>query len=217
MSTVNTYADLQAAIGRWMARTDLATNISDFISAFEQVANRRLRVRQQEALATLTPGPITADRSGVALPVDYLAWRRVTWAGSSLGTSSQNVELEYVEPTYLGFRFPVMNNSVGVPQCFAIEDGHLLIPTLDTTPLELSYFQKIPSLNDPSTSGVNWLLSNHWDLYLSGSLYEYWSYTEDPEKAAFWKARRDENFDEVITLSNKTRGVGGMRVMGPTP
>ena len=76
--TIQTYSDLQTAVANWLARSDLAANIPDFIAIFEAVANRRLRVRQQESAATLTPS------SGVAsLPADYLAWRRVTWTGST--------------------------------------------------------------------------------------------------------------------------------------
>lgn len=219
MSTINTYADLQAAMGRWLARPDLATNFPDMISMFEQVANRRLRVRQQEALAVLVPGPITPDRSGAPLPVDYLAWRRVTWAGAAnpASGSSANVELEYVVPTYMGFRFPVMNNSVGVPQVFTIEGGNLLVPTLSSTNIELEYFQQIPQLNNPATAGVNWLLSTYPDLYLYGSLHEAQGFVIDLEKAAYWKAKRDEIFEEIITLSNKSRAIGGMRIMGSTP
>jgi hypothetical protein len=37
------------------------------------------------------------------------------------------------------------------------------------------------------------------------------------DAAALWKARRDELFAEVETLSNKTRGAGAIRVMGATP
>lgn len=215
--SIATYADLQAAIGRYLARSDLSLNIPDFIDMFERAANRRLRVRQQESLATLTPGPITPDRSGVPLPNDYLAWRRVTWAGSSLGTNSANVELEYVVPTYMGFRFPVMNNTVGVPQVFTIEDGNLLIPTLSTTPIELQYFAKIPALGAPGGPGTNWLLSENADAYLYGSLAEAAAFVLDLEKMAMWKTRRDEVFEEMIALSNKSRAIGGMRVIGNTP
>ncbi len=71
--TIQTYADLQSAVAGWIARADLGPNIPDFIALFESVANRRLRLRQQEAAATLAPS------AGVApLPADYLAWRRVT-------------------------------------------------------------------------------------------------------------------------------------------
>ena len=66
--SIATYSDLQTAIASWIARQDLAANIPDFIALFESVANRRLRLRQQESAATLTPS------SGVAaLPADYLA------------------------------------------------------------------------------------------------------------------------------------------------
>ena len=37
------------------------------------------------------------------------------------------------------------------------------------------------------------------------------------KRAPLWKARRDEIFDEIEKLSNKTRGVGAIRVMGVTP
>jgi hypothetical protein len=32
-----------------------------------------------------------------------------------------------------------------------------------------------------------------------------------------WQARRDEIFDEIERLANKTRGGGAVRVMGGTP
>jgi hypothetical protein len=37
------------------------------------------------------------------------------------------------------------------------------------------------------------------------------------ERAPVWKARRDEIFDEIEKLNNKTRGPSAMRVMGVTP
>jgi hypothetical protein len=182
---------------------------------FERAANRRLRVRQQETTAQLTPAPIGASCSGAPLPVDYLAFRRVTWNG--MASQGSTWELEYVVPTYMHFRFPVINNSVGVPQIFTIENGNLLVPTLNSSPIELAYFQKIPALGTPQGSGTNWLLSEHADVYLWGSLCEAAAFVLDLEKAAFWKTRRDELFDEIIALSNKSRAIGGMRVMGPTP
>ena len=74
---ITTYSELQSAIARWLARDDISGNIPDFITLFETAANRRLRVQQQEAVTTLTP-----SSGSVALPSDYLSWRRVTWTGS---------------------------------------------------------------------------------------------------------------------------------------
>jgi hypothetical protein len=203
--SIATYADLQAAVARWLARPDLTGTIPDYILMFEQAANRRLRVREQEAATLLTPA------AGVAtLPIDYLSWRRVTWAGST------PQDLEYLAPNYFRAQFPVLG-AVGPVSVFTIQGSSLLIATSDTTQVMLHYFQEIPALSDPSGSGTNWLLSAHPDCYLFGSLCEAHGALVDLEKAAFWKARRDETFQEIETLSNKTRGVGGMRVYGPTP
>ena len=85
---------------------------------------------------------------------------------------------------------------------------------VDNTALEFNYYQKIPALS----AGANWLFGTHPDLYLFGSLVEACLFA--PEKAASapaWKTRRDEIFDEIETLSNKTRGAGAIHVMGVTP
>jgi hypothetical protein len=199
--TISTYAELQTAINSWLARTDLATNVPDFIANFEAVANRRLRVRQQETSATLTPVSGSAT-----LPADYLSFRRVTWAGSPL------IQLEYVTPEYMNWRFTVSDSSL--PTVFTIEGSTLTVRPTNDSNLTLEYFQKIPSL---ASSSTNWLLTAYPDLYLYGSLYQAYEFIRDYESSAFRKAQRDEIFDEILILSNKTRGVGGMRVLGPTP
>jgi hypothetical protein len=87
---LQTYTDLTTALGNWLQRSDLAGLLPSFVQLFEACANRRLRVRQQEASVQLTPS------SGVvALPSDYLAWRRLTWTGNP------RQELAYVEPSWL--------------------------------------------------------------------------------------------------------------------
>src|SRR5262245_53979280 len=130
--TMATYSDLQTAVGNWIARSDLAANIPDFIMLFESAANRRLRLRQQESTATLAPS------SGVAaLPSDYLAWRRVTWTGQVAR------ELEYVHPSYLHALYPTL--PAGIPRLFAIEGGSLTVAPRNDTSLTFDYFQRIPS------------------------------------------------------------------------
>jgi hypothetical protein len=70
---ITTYSELQAAVGNWLDHSLFAARIPEFIALFEAAANRRLRVREQEAATALMPSAGTA-----ALPADYLAWRRVT-------------------------------------------------------------------------------------------------------------------------------------------
>jgi hypothetical protein len=76
--SITTYAELQTAVANWLDHSLFAARIPEFIALFEACANRRLRVRQQETTANLTP-----DTNGNAtLPSDYLSHRRVTWTGS---------------------------------------------------------------------------------------------------------------------------------------
>jgi len=200
--SITTYAELQAAVGNWLDHGLFAARIPEFIALFEAAANRRLRVREQEATATLTP-----VSGAAALPADYLAWRRLTWTGTP------RVELQYVHPSYLQAAYP--SSPSDVPRIFTIEGMTLKIRPLDGTPLELDYFQKIPALSDGNPN--NWLLAAHPDVYLFGSLVEAEMFGVNDERAPLWKARRDEIFDEIEKLTNKTRGAGAMRVMGVTP
>jgi hypothetical protein len=197
--SITTYAELQTVIASWLARSDLTASIPDFITLFEAAANRRLRVRQMEASTDLAPS------SGAAtLPADYLAWRRVTWTGST------RVELAYVAPSYLQAAYP--SSPADTPRIFTIEGATLKVRPVSDTALEFLYYQKIPALSDGNPA--SWLLAAHPDLYLFGSLAEAQMFAVDPEKAALWKGRRDELFEEINLLSNKTRGAGAIRVMG---
>src|SRR6516164_4861414 len=139
--SITTYAELQSAIGNWLDHSLFSARIPEFIALFEACANRRLRVRQQEAMTNLTP-----DANGsAALPADYLALRRVTWTGSP------RVELAYVHPSYLQAAYP--SAPADVPRIFTIEGATLKVRPLDQTALEVNYFQKIPAL---ATSSARW-------------------------------------------------------------
>jgi hypothetical protein len=201
--SMQTYTDLTTAIGNWLQRSDLAALMPSFVQLFEAAANRRLRVRQQEATVELTPA-----NGVVALPADYLSWRRLTWTGNP------RQELGFVEPSWLQAAYP--DQPTDIPRVFTIEGGNILTMPLDpsNTALELVYFQQIPSLQANTT---NWLMTQHPDLYLFGALTEAQAYTVNTDAAALWKARRDELFDEIERLSNKSRGPGAVRVMSPTP
>jgi hypothetical protein len=199
---ITTYSELQAAVGNWLDHSLFAARIPEFIALFEAAANRRLRVREQEAATTLMP-----SSGAAALPADYLAWRRVTWTGSP------RVELQYVHPSYLQAAYP--STPSARPRVFSIEGSVLKIRPVDATALEFDYFQKIPALS--AGAATNWLLAAHPDLYLFGALVEAEMFGVNDERAPLWKARRDEIFDEIEKLSNKTRGAGAMRVMAATP
>lgn len=196
-----TYNDLLTQVANWIARSDLTTNIPDFVTLFEVVANRRLRTRLNETSTSLT-----TSAGAVALPSDYLTWRRMTWNGSTTRT------LEYVHPAYLRAAYPTLPTDV--PRVFTIEGSKIqTAPVDDTSPLTFDYFQKITALS----AGNNWLMTNYPDAYLFGTLAEAYGFMKDPDNLSMWASRRDAVFDEITGLDQKTRGPSQVQVIGWTP
>jgi hypothetical protein len=196
----DTLADLKTQVNTWLARDDLNGNIEDFIRLFECTAARRLRIRMNETTATLTP-----SSGSVALPSDFLMWRRVTWMGSP------RRDLTYMPPAALEGAYP--GAETGIPVSFTIEGTNLRVRMVDDSPLEMGYFAKSDSLID----GLNSLFTNWPDAYLFGVLAEAYLFNKDPDNAAIWIQRRDGVFDELVALQFRENGAMQMRVVGPTP
>ena len=198
---ITTYAELQTAVANWLDRSDLTSRIPEFIALFEARINRRLRVRQQ-----VTSDDITPASGSVTLPADYLEWIRVTWLGDP------RRELEYVEPTYLQAAYP--DQPSDTPRFFTVEGSAIKIMPLDTTDVQLLYYQKIAALSDAATT--NWLLTAHPDAYLFGTLAEAKGFSESPD-GALWDSRAKEAIAEIERLSQQSRGQMQIRAYGSTP
>ena len=69
-----TYTELKSTVADYLARTDLTTQIPDFITLAEVRLKRDLRIRQMLKVATAT---MTVSDSTVALPSDFLAIREI--------------------------------------------------------------------------------------------------------------------------------------------
>ena len=67
--SISTYAELQTAVASYLARTDLTSEITDFIRLAEIRLRRDFRIRQMLASSTITCVPSTAT---VAIPSDFL-------------------------------------------------------------------------------------------------------------------------------------------------
>lgn len=200
--SITTYSELQTAMTSWLGNSVNSASYADMITVFESAANRRLRARQQETTTTVTTS------SGVGtLPTDYLHWRRATLLAST------RVELEYVAPDYFNAAYPTQPSDVS--RVFTIEGSSLKVMPIDDSGVELVYYAKIPSLSASVTS--NWLLTAHPDVYLFGALSEAEMFGVNDQRAALWAQRRDNVFDEIQSLSNKSRGQGGQRVLAITP
>lgn len=197
-----TNAELKAAIADQLARSDLTSQIIDFIALFECEAARELfRMRPTETSTNLT-----TTSGAVALPSDYMGWRRVTWKGSA------RRELDYVHPSVLQAAYPTSPS--GNPSIFTIEGSTLKVrPVDDTTQIEFDYFAKTGAL----ASSLNWLFTNNSDCYFFGALEQGYLYTKDFDEAAVWSAKKKGVYDSIKTQRFREDGAFQIRTMGPTP
>lgn len=200
--TISTYAEIQTAITNWLDRTDLSSRIPEFIALFEAQINRRLRVRKQIVSTTLTP-----SSGSVALPTDYLEWKRVTWTGSP------RRELDYVTPSFLSGINPTQLSDV--PSYFTIEGLNLKVARISDTDLDFLYAQKLPALSVSNTT--NWMLADNPDGYLWGSLVMAATFTSDAQNGAAWNVLAQQVLGEIWGLEFATKGTMLVRAGGPTP
>jgi len=199
---ITTFTELKTAGATWLDRTNLSSQMPDFITLFEAQVNRRLMVRQQTTSTTLTPSSGSAT-----LPTDYLEWKRVTWTGSPTR------ELSYVTPSALSAFNP--NTLSGTPTHFTIEGSTLKVAEISDTALSFLYSQKVPALSDAAPT--NWLLTAHPDAYLFGMLTMSATLTSDAENGRAWNALTQGILGELWGLDFSGRGQMTQRATGPTP
>lgn len=163
---IGTYAELKTAVANYLHRSDLTTQIPDFIALCEANVRRDLRVRAMEATAT---GTLVA--STLAVPILFLEARRVV-----LGTREQ----EYVTPTHFyEVRNEVSNQYTIVGTNFVFQSA--------SSDYTIDYYAAFAAFS--GSSDTNWLLTYHPDVYLFGSLAEAALYTQDDPAMSMSKYR----------------------------
>ncbi len=196
------YSTLQTAIANSLARTDLTSQIPDFITLAEARLSRELETREQEkrALATLTAGD-----EFTALPTDMRELRQV-----KLNTSPNTV-LEYMSPVALDNTFP--SGSSGLPSAFSVVGQEIkLRPVPDSAyVMEIIYIGNLPALSNTNTS--NTMLTRHPDAYLTGSLVEAYLYLMDDQRAQLYDQKFSRIIDEVRKDEDRSSyGSGALQI-----
>lgn len=188
---ISSYDDLISEAGEWLNRTDLEARIPAFIRLCEARLNRLLRTPEMETFAALS-----ATSEATSLPLDFLAMRSIAIEGvpdRPLSAFAPNA----VPRAYSG--------ATGIPVGYYISNRtlYLVPPPADTTSLSMFYFAKLTALTDSAAS--NWLLDNHPDIYLYGTLLEASAFIDDPARVQQWKAAYDEAIGELIGAGVKAR------------
>ena len=162
--------DLQAAIADWLARSDLAASIPDFVRLAEARLNLVLRCREMTASATLTP------TSGVCpLPADFVEPLAV------VANASPGAVLEAVPLSWADAQFPTY--SAGTPRYYALFGASLKTYPQSSATVTLTYLQALPPL---ASNASNWLLAKAPGAYLYGALLEAAPFLDSDPRVALW-------------------------------
>ena len=184
---ITTYSELKAAIADWSHRDDLNALLDTFIDLVEAEFWNKLRIRDMEGRSTAT----TSGRY-LALPTDFIELRRLR-----LISGANNYDLQARTPFALD-----IDESSGIPGSFAITSQIEFDKTPSSTfTVEMQYWKKLNALSSDNTS--NSILTKYPQLYLYGSLYHMYTYTEQLEQAAIHKGLFETMMQEINSQYKK--------------
>jgi hypothetical protein len=184
-----TYSDLKTTVANYLARTDLTTQIPDFIRFAELRLRRELRIRQMLKTVTTTT---TGGDPTVALPSDFLETR-------DFYVSTNPIQpLTYASPAI--FSRNTNTTQSGKPLNYTILASEFkLSPVPDSNyTLEMLYFAAPVFMDDSNSS--NAFMANAPDALLYAALLEAEPYLMNDARINTWGSL----YERAITTLTKS-------------
>jgi hypothetical protein len=196
-----TFSDLKTSLANWLNRDDLnTTEIPEAIALFERRAQRTIFSPEREIAADLT-----VDSEEESLPADLWGLKAI-YLNTDPKTVLEQMTLSELRNTYSA-------STTGQPQNYAIRGEKIIFgPAPDATyTAKLAYIQTIPALSGSQTT--NWLLTDHPDAYVHGSLAELHLLLGDEERAGIHERVLQRIIGEVdATAIRRTSGSAPIRI-----
>lgn len=192
-----TYSDLQTSIAGYLARSDLTSQIPDFITFAENRLRRELRVRQM--LKSVTTSTVASD-STVEVPSDFLEIRDFVVMTNPI------TPLSYSSPSTLSN--DPRASSVGVPKSYTIlANEFLMSPIPDAVyTLRLLYYSAPAYLSSSNTSNV--FLNVAPDALLYAALLEAEPYLFNDGRINTWGSMYDRSISSLTKSDESTQYSG---------
>jgi len=192
--TITNYGTLKTAIADTLNRQDLTSVIPQFVTLAQAQFNRRIRSFRQ-----ITRGSLTIDAQFEALPADWLETIRITMDASPIRVLTQ------ISMDDLTRYRTAIDNTTDAPVYFAHNGTDIeLFPTPSTSyTAEITYFARMTALS--ADGDTNWLLTNHPDVYLYGSLVHTAPYLKDDARIVIWSGLLDQALDQIENESAAAR------------
>jgi hypothetical protein len=201
-----TYSDLQTSIANYLARSDLTSQIPDFITLAENRLRRELRVRQM--LKSVTTSSVSGDAT-VEVPTDFLEIRDFVVMTNPIQP------LSYSSPSALSN--DPRTSEVGVPKSYTILATEFqLAPAPDGVyTLKLLYYSAPPYLSSSNTTNV--FINIAPDALLYASLIEAEPYLMNDARINTWGTMYDRAISSLTKSDENTQYSGVPLAMKLTP
>lgn len=169
---ISTYTELKTAIASWLHEDSLTAVIPDFITIGEATLNRRLRLLNMEATASVDTN--TSDRYA-ALPSDFSEIIDLTLYSNNYPQTIQQETLSTIN----GYS----TTNTAIPTSYAISSNIIYNCISDQVyPATLRYFKRL----DLETDTTNFLLTSNPDIYLYSALLASAPYIVDDARMGTW-------------------------------
>jgi len=195
--SLSTYSDLQTSIANYLARSDLTSQIPDFITFAENRLRRELRIRQM--LKSVTTSSVSGDAT-VEVPSDFLEIRDFVVMTNPI------TPLSYSSPSSLSN--DPRTSQVGVPKVYTILASEFqLTPAPDAVyTLKLLYYSAPAYLSSSNTSNV--FLTTAPDALLYASLIEAEPYLMNDARINTWGTMYDRAISSLTKSDESTQYSG---------
>ena len=192
-----TYSDLKATVANYLGRSDLSSQIVDFISLAEIRLARELRIREMVTTATVT---CTPGSSTVSLPADFLEIRDIYVVGSP------RTPITYVSPSMLS-RDTRADDS-GKPVFYTVYNKTAeLSPAPDSDyQIKVMYYFKPQALSD--SNPTNEFMTVCPDALLFASLAEAEPYLMNDARVQTWAALYDRALAAIADSDESSEYAG---------
>lgn len=185
---LNTYSNFVTVVENYLARTDLSSQIPDFIQMAQIRMSRDLRTEKMLKVATASS---TAGDGTIALPSDMLEVREIHVQGNPV------IRVEYQSPD-LFFKNGQTTLS-GMPYYFTMLGSEFqFAPIFDSTmTVQILYYGQ-PTFISTSTAS-NLYLANYPDALLYATLAEAEPYLMNDGRIQTWSALYDRAIANIKT------------------
>jgi hypothetical protein len=201
-----TYSDLQTSIANYLARSDLTSQIPDFITFAENRLRRELRIRQM--LKSVTTATVSGDNT-IEIPADFLQVRDFVVMTNPIQP------LSYSSPSALSN--DPRASEVGVPLSYTILANDFQVsPAPDGIyTVKLLYFSAPAYLSSSNTTNV--FLTTAPDALLYASLIEAEPYLMNDARINTWGTMYDRAIASLTKSDEEGQYSGVPLAMKLTP